>query len=60
MGTKDWILLLVPIFCNGVIIFILQKIFEKKRLRPFSSVIAEICHALIKIVEHTLIIVGSL
>lgn len=32
MGTKDWILLLVPIFCNGVIIFILQKIFEKKQI----------------------------
>lgn len=32
MGTKDWILLLVPILCNGVIIFILQKIFEKKQI----------------------------
>lgn len=32
MGTKDWILLLVPIFCNGVIIFVLQKIFEKKQI----------------------------
>ena len=32
METKDWILLLVPIFCNGVIIFILQKIFEKRQI----------------------------
>lgn len=32
MEAKDWILLFVPIFCNGVIIFILQKIFEKKQI----------------------------
>lgn len=32
MEAKDWILLLVPIFCNGIIIFILQKIFEKKQM----------------------------
>lgn len=32
MEAKDWILLLVPIFCNGVTIFILQKIFEKKQI----------------------------
>lgn len=32
MEAKDWILLIVPIFCNGVIIFILQKIFEKKQI----------------------------
>lgn len=32
MDKKDWILLLVPIFCNGVIIFILQKIFEKRQI----------------------------
>lgn len=32
MNTKDWILLLVPIFCNGVIVFILQKVFEKKQI----------------------------
>lgn len=29
MEAKDWIQLLVPIFCNGVILFILQKIFER-------------------------------
>lgn len=32
MTTKDWILLLVPILCNGVIVFIIQKIFEKRQL----------------------------
>lgn len=32
MESKDWILLLVPIFCNGIIIFILQKIFEKRQI----------------------------
>jgi len=32
MQVKDWIILLVPILCNGVIIFILQKIFEKKQI----------------------------
>lgn len=32
MSVKDWILLLVPILCNGVVVFILQKIFEKKQL----------------------------
>ena len=32
MQTKDWILLLVPIFCNGRIIFILQKIFENRQI----------------------------
>ena len=32
MTQKDWILLLVPILCNGVVVFILQKIFEKRQL----------------------------
>ena len=32
MTLKDWILLLVPILSNGIIVFALQKIFEKKRL----------------------------
>lgn len=32
MEAKDWILLLVPIFCNGIIIFILQKISEKRQI----------------------------
>lgn len=32
MNIKDWILLLVPIFCNGLIIFILQRVFEKRQL----------------------------
>ncbi len=32
MQYKDWILLLVPILCNGIVIFILQKIFEKRQI----------------------------
>lgn len=32
MEVKDWILLLVPILGNGIIIFILQKIFEKRQM----------------------------
>ncbi len=32
MQTKDWIVLLVPILCDGIIIFILQKISEKKQI----------------------------
>lgn len=32
MSLKDWILLLVPILCNGVTIFVLQKMFEKKQI----------------------------
>ncbi|MCM1172847.1 MAG: hypothetical protein NC393_12085 [Clostridium sp.] len=32
MEKKDWILLLVPILCNGVIMFLLQKAFEKRQL----------------------------
>lgn len=32
MTQKDWILLVVPILCNGVVVFALQKIFEKKQL----------------------------
>lgn len=32
MDKKDWILLLVPIFCNGIIIFTLEQLFEKRRL----------------------------
>lgn len=35
MELKDWILLIVPILCNGIIIFILQKVFEKKQ-RKFA------------------------
>lgn len=31
MQLKDWILLIVPILCNGVIVFILDKIFEKRQ-----------------------------
>ena len=31
METKDWILLISPIICNGLLIFILQVIFEKKQ-----------------------------
>ena len=30
MSTKDWIVLLVPIICNGIIVFAFQKIFNKK------------------------------
>lgn len=33
MTTKDWILLLVPIFCNGVFFVILQKVFLDKYIR---------------------------
>ena len=32
METKDWIILIVPIIANGIIIFILEKIFERKRI----------------------------
>lgn len=32
MNTKDWILLLVPILCNGVVVYVLQKMFERKQL----------------------------
>lgn len=32
MSTKDWILLLVPILCNGIVVFLLQKAFEKRQL----------------------------
>lgn len=32
MNTKDWILLLVPILCNGIVVFLLQKAFEKRQL----------------------------
>lgn len=32
MEAKDWIILLVPIFCNGIVIFILQKIFENRQI----------------------------
>lgn len=32
MELKDWILLLVPILFNGIIVFALQKIFEKKQI----------------------------
>lgn len=32
MNTKDWILLLVPILCNGVAVYVLQKMFERKQL----------------------------
>ena len=30
MSTKDWIVLLVPIICNGIIVFAFQKILSKK------------------------------
>lgn len=31
MELKDWIVLIVPIFLNGVIVFALEKIFEKRQ-----------------------------
>ena len=31
MTAKDWIMLLVPVLCNGVVVFILQKFFELKK-----------------------------
>lgn len=30
MDTKDWVILLTPILCNGIILFIFQKIIDKK------------------------------
>lgn len=30
MECKDWIVLLVPIICNGFIVFVFQKILGKK------------------------------
>ncbi len=62
MNTKDWILLIVPILCNGVIIFILQKIFERKQLsisekyRYVSVMLRKVDDALalfIKVVQTT-------
>jgi len=32
MSTKDWILLITPILGNGIIVFLLQKQFEKRQL----------------------------
>lgn len=32
MELKDWVVLLVPIFFNGIIVFVLQKYFEKRQL----------------------------
>ncbi|MBQ8188512.1 MAG: hypothetical protein IJZ44_01910 [Lachnospiraceae bacterium] len=32
MIAKDWILLLIPILFNGIIVFILQKISDKKQI----------------------------
>lgn len=32
MSVKDWVLLLIPILCNGVVVFLLQKSFEKRQL----------------------------
>lgn len=31
MVLKDWILLLTPVLCNGLVLFVLQKLFEKKQ-----------------------------
>ena len=31
MEVKDWVTLLIPVFCNGVVVFFLQKLFEKKQ-----------------------------
>ena len=46
MTQKDWILLVVPILCNGIVVFILQKIFEKRQLaitakRKYVSLLQE-------------------
>lgn len=32
MEVKDWLLLFVPVLCNGLLIFVLQKNFEKKQI----------------------------
>ncbi|SJZ52629.1 hypothetical protein [Anaerorhabdus furcosa] len=31
MNTKDWILLFTPILCNGIVVLVLQKMFERKQ-----------------------------
>lgn len=31
MESKDWLTLLIPVFCNGVVVFFLQKLFEKRQ-----------------------------
>lgn len=31
MEKKDWILLLVPIVCNGLIVYFVQRFFDKKK-----------------------------
>ena len=33
MELKDWVTLLIPIFCNGIVVFFLQKLFEKKQAK---------------------------
>ena len=32
MTQKDWLLLIIPILCNGVVVFLLQQLFEKRQL----------------------------
>lgn len=32
MEAKDWILLFVPIICDGIIFFFIQKAFEKRQI----------------------------
>lgn len=31
MTIKDWILLLVPVCCNGIVVFMVQKVYEKRQ-----------------------------
>lgn len=33
MELKDWLTILLPVFCNGVVVFLLQKLFERKQTK---------------------------
>lgn len=33
MELKDWLMTLIPVFCNGVVVFLLQKLFERKQTK---------------------------
>lgn len=33
METKDWLMLLIPVICNGVVVFLLQKFFERNQIK---------------------------
>jgi hypothetical protein len=52
MTTKDWLILLIPICFNGVIIFALQKVFEKKQIERTWKV--EYLSTLVKKIDDSL------